>query len=458
MKPQRRVVVIANRLPVRLDDDGDWQISPGGLVSALTPILQDRDGAWVGWAGVADKPLERFSHSGIEQVPVPLSQADVDDFYFGFCNGTLWPLYHDAVRPPEFHRRWWRPYQAVNRRFADVTLGALGRGDIAWVQDYQLQLVPGMLRDANPDLTIGFYLHIPFPPVELFARMPWRREILQGLLGADVLAFQTRQSASNFARAARKYAGATGGGWRELRYDGRRVRLENAPIGIDVGSFEKLAHTDRTQARAQALRERLGNPRKIILGVDRLDYTKGIDIRLKAFQTVLEHRDYAPGEVQFMQVAVPSRESVPLYQEMRDEIERLVGQVNGEYSRAGIQVVSYLYRTLPLEDLVEAYLAADVMMVTPLRDGMNLVAKEYVATRVDDSGALMLSEFAGAAEQMRDALIVNPHDIDSMAATLARALELEPSEQRRRMRSLRRTVLKGDVFAWADQCLEALGA
>ena len=458
MNPHRRVVVVANRLPVRLDDDGEWTISPGGLVSALTPILQARDGAWVGWAGVPDAPLDRFTHAGIEQVPVPLSEADVEDFYFGFCNGTLWPLYHDAVRPPEFHRHWWRPYVEVNRRFAEITLQALVPGDIAWVQDYQLQLVPAMLRERSPDVTIGFYLHIPFPPVEVFARMPWRREILQGLLGADVLAFQTRQSASNFARAARKYAGASGGGWRELRYENRRVRLENAPIGIDVDSFTKLAYTDSTRSGALALRQRLGNPRKIVLGVDRLDYTKGIDIRLRAFQSVLEHGGYEPGEVQFIQVAVPSRESVPLYQEIRDEIERLVGQINGEYARAGTQAVSYLYRTLPLEDLVEAYLSADVMMVTPLRDGMNLVAKEYVATRVDDTGVLMLSEFAGAAEQLRDAVIVNPHDLDSMTATLARALEMEPAEQRRRMRSLRRTVRKDDVFAWADLCLEALGA
>lgn len=458
MNQSRRVVVVANRLPVRLDDDDQWQISPGGLVSALTPILQERDGAWVGWAGVPDSRLEPFSHAGIEQVPVTLSDAEIEDFYFGFCNGTLWPLYHDAVRPPEFHRHWWRPYVEVNRRFADVTVEALRPGDIAWVQDYQLQLVPAMIREKSPDATIGFYLHIPFPPVEVFARMPWRRDILHGLLAADVLAFQTRQSASNFARAARKYAGASGGGWREIRYQGRRVRLENAPIGIDVDSFAKLAHSESTKSGAQALRRRLGNPRKVILGVDRLDYTKGIDIRLRAFQTVLEHGGYEPGEVQFVQVAVPSRESVPLYQDMRDEIERLVGQINGEYARAGTQVVTYLYQTMPLEELVQAYLIADVMMVTPLRDGMNLVAKEYVASRVADTGALMLSEFAGAAEQLRDALIVNPHDIDSMAATLARALELEPEEQQRRMRLLRRTVRRDDVFAWADKCLEALGA
>jgi len=458
MNQPRRVVVVANRLPVRLDEHDQWQISPGGLVSALTPILQDREGAWVGWAGVPDTPLEPFSHAGIEQVPVPLSATEIDEFYFGFCNGTLWPLYHDAVRPPEFHRHWWRPYVEANRRFAEVTLQTLGHGDIAWVQDYQLQLVPAMIRERNPDVTIGFYLHIPFPPVEVFARMPWRREILQGLLAADVLAFQTRQSASNFARAARKYAGAAGGGWRELRYDNRRVRLENSPIGIDVDSFAKLAFAESTRSGALSLRQRLGNPRKVILGVDRLDYTKGIDIRLRAFQTVLEHGAYEPGELQFVQVAVPSRESVPLYQEIRDEIERLVGQINGEYGQAGTQVVSYLYRTLPLEDLVEAYLIADVMMVTPLRDGMNLVAKEYAASRVDETGVLMLSEFAGAAEQLRDALIVNPHDIDSMAATLARALEMEPAEQQRRMRALRRTVRKDDVFAWANQCLEALGA
>jgi trehalose-6-phosphate synthase len=234
------------------------------------------------------------------------------------------------------------------------------------------------------------------------------------------------------------------------------VRIDRAPIGIDAESFRTLASRADVAERAVAMRERMGRPRKIVLGVDRLDYTKGIDIRLKGFQTVIEQNSLGPEDVQFMQVAVPSREAVPLYQEMRDEIERLVGQINGESSRAGVPAVHYLYRSLDPEDLVASYLAADVMMVTPLRDGMNLVAKEYVATRLDDTGVLVLSEFAGASEQLRRALIVNPHDVDAVAAILGRALAMPGDEQRRRMRSLRRVVDVDDVFAWADRCLAML--
>jgi trehalose 6-phosphate synthase len=452
----RRVVVVANRLPARRTDDGVWEASPGGLVSALTPILQQREGAWVGWTGVAEDDPGPFTIEGIRQIPVSLSQAEVDDFYVGFCNGTLWPLYHDGVRPPEFHRHWWAPYQRVNARFAALAAEVAGDGDIVWVQDYQLQLVPSMIRDVRPDLRIGFFLHIPFPPVELFARLPWRTQLVEGLLGCDVVAFQTRKSAQNFAAAARRYTHASGSSWRKLNYEGRTVRIDRAPIGIDAESFRTLASRADVAERAVAMRERMGRPRKIVLGVDRLDYTKGIDIRLKGFQTVIEQNSLGPEDVQFMQVAVPSREAVPLYQEMRDEIERLVGQINGESSRAGVPAVHYLYRSLDPEDLVASYLAADVMMVTPLRDGMNLVAKEYVATRLDDTGVLVLSEFAGASEQLRRALIVNPHDVDAVAAILGRALAMPGDEQRRRMRSLRRVVDVDDVFAWADRCLAML--
>lgn len=450
------MVVVANRLPVQINDLGQWETSPGGLVSALAPILKEREGAWVGWPGVADEEVDPFQVDEMSQIPVAVSADEVDGFYHGFCNGTIWPLYHDAVRPPEFHRHWWAPYVEVNQRFAEATARIAGKGDLIWVHDYQLQLVPAMLRQLRPDLKIGFFLHIPFPPVELFARLPWRGPLVDGLLGCDVVAFQTRKSAQNFSTAARRYAGARGPKWRELTHDGRTVKVDRAPIGIDTTGFEKLASDPEVLNRASGLRHRTGNPRLIVLGVDRLDYTKGIDIRLKAFQTILSRDALTPSDVQFIQIAVPSREAVPLYQEIREDVERLVGQINGESARAGLPAVHYLYRSLEPEDLVAAYLAADVMMVTPLRDGMNLVAKEYVATRTDNSGVLMLSEFAGAAEQMRSALIVNPHDVDSVADTLHQALEMSPDEQARRMRALRKVVADEDVFDWADRCLEML--
>lgn len=454
---KRRLVVVANRLPVQLNELGEWETSPGGLVSALAPILKDRGGAWVGWPGVPDRDFGEFQVEGIDQVAVRLSAREEDDFYHGFCNGTLWPLYHDGVRPPEFHRHWWGPYVEVNQRFAERTAAVAQPGDLVWIHDYQLQLVPGMLRALRPDVRIGFFLHIPFPPVELFSRLPWRAPLIEGLLGADVVAFQTRSGAQNFAAAARRYGGARGSDWRRLRYDERTVRVDRAPIGIDVASFTALLAQPAVHRVAENLRQRTGNPKRLILGVDRLDYTKGIEVRLKAFQTVLERESLTPEDVQFLQIAVPSREAVPLYQETREEVERLVGQINGENSRAGLPAVHYLYRSLGPEDLVGAYLAGDVMMVTPLRDGMNLVAKEYVACRADETGVLVLSEFAGAAEQLRQALIVNPHDVDNVAATLAEALHMSDSEQRRRMRALRRVVSATDVFDWAENCLEMMG-
>ncbi|HSF85392.1 MAG TPA: trehalose-6-phosphate synthase, partial [Acidimicrobiia bacterium] len=316
-----------------------------------------------------------------------------------------------------------------------------------------LQLVPAMLRAQRPELAIGFYLHIPFPPLELFARLPWRQEILEGLLGSDVVAFQTRQSASAFARAARRFTDATGTS-SELRYQNRTVRVQVAPIAIDAEQFAEMASAPASLAGVADLRAQLGDPTRVILGVDRLDYTKGIDIRIKAFAALVERNPEA--RYQFVQVAVPSRESVPAYQEIRSQIEEVVGNVNGQLGQLDYIPVQYMYRSLPLEELIRLYVAADVMLVTPLRDGMNLVAKEYVATRTDDTGVLVLSEFAGAAEQLRAALLVNPHDVDAMVDTLEKAVSMEPRLMRRRMRALRRIVRNFDVYQWADVCLEAL--
>lgn len=437
-------------------DGEQWGTSPGGLVRALVPVLQKADGAWVGWPGIPDFDTEPFDHDGIDQRPVTLSETEVDEFYYGFCNGTLWPLYHDAIVAPEYHRHTWRPYVAVNRRYAEEAAKATGPGDIAWVQDYQLQLVPSMLRSMIPELTIGFYLHIPFPPIEIFSRLPWRRQIIEGLLGSDVIAFQTRQSADNFARAARRHAGAESLGRRALRWNGRTIRLQPAPIAIDTAEFERMARSPAIQQRAAEIRLELGDPECVILGMDRLDYTKGIDLRLKAFSGLLDSTPKDRHAYAFVQVAVPSREQVPAYQQLRSEIEQLVGRINGEYGGPGWAPVSYLYRTLPLEDVVAYYVASDLMLVTPLRDGMNLVAKEYVACRLDNSGALILSEFAGAAEQLRAAMIVNPYDVDAVAESIRAAAALTPEEQATSMRRLRRAVRKEDVFDWAEQCLAML--
>ncbi len=454
---QRRVVVVANRLPVLWDGEAnEWRTSPGGLVSALTPILRQTRGTWVGWSGVLDREFASFTHSGIQQLPVDLAHQQYEDFYVGFCNGTLWPLYHDSVRAPQFHRHWWRPYEEVNQQFADVAAKALTPEDVAWVQDYQLQLVPRMLREISVLHRIGFYLHIPFPPVELFSTIPWRRQILEGLLGSDVLAFQSRSSRTNFSVAARRLTGAEGTS-RRLEWEGREIDLQVAPIGIDTTAFGEIAKAETTKKAVREIRSNLGDPEVVILGVDRLDYTKGIDHRMRALQTLLERRPDLVGKVSFVQVAVPSREDVAAYRKIRREIEALVGRINGDLAQVGRPLIHYLYRGLPLEDLVAYYRAADVMLVTPLRDGMNLVAKEFVATRYDDTGVLILSEFAGAAEQLTQALVVNPHDLDGLAATLEEAISIAPAEASRRMRALRRSVSSHDVFWWAQRCLSALG-
>lgn len=450
-------MVIANRLPVAWDDKTkEWKTSPGGLVSALTPILQDTKGTWVGWSGVSDREDAPFEHNGIKQLPVFLTDDEYQSFYVGFCNGTLWPLYHDAVRAPEFHRHWWRPYEAVNKKFAEMAAKALSPRDIAWVQDYQLQLVPRMLRELADMHRIGFYLHIPFPPVELFAKLPWRTQVLEGLLGADVLAFQSRSSRTNFSVAARRLVDAKGTS-RRLQWEGREIQLQVAPIGIDAQAFREMGKSEKTHEIAGQIRGYLGNPEIVVLGVDRLDYTKGIDLRMNALQTLLERRKDLIGKVTLVQIAVPSREDVAEYQRIRRDIEGLVGRINGDFARVGRPAIHYLYRSVPVEELVGYYRAADIMLVTPLRDGMNLVAKEYVAVHYRDHGALILSEFAGAAEHMTKALLVNPYDVDELADTLEQAITMDAEERSKRMEALRRSVASHDVFWWADRCLGALG-
>lgn len=447
---------MANRLPVRVDEDsGEWATSPGGLVSALAPVLRQRKGTWIGWPGTPDQDLAPFTVDDIHQVPVMLTAAEVADFYEGFCNGTIWPLYHDAIRPVEIHRHWWRPYQEVNRRFAEAVSAIAEEAASVWVQDYQLQLVPEMLHLARPDLRIGFFLHIPFPPVEIFGRLPWRHEIVRGLLGADTVGFHTHQSMNNFARAARTYGGASGPA-EALSFAEHTTRAEVLPISIDFDDFEQVAAAETTRRLAAEIRRELGDPDHVLLGVDRLDYTKGIDLRLRAFESLLESRPDLEGRIVLVQVAVPSREGVGQYQEIRRRVEENVGRINGVFGRSDWTPVRYYYRGLDRDELIAHYVAADVLLVTPLRDGMNLVAKEYVACRVDGDGVLVLSEFAGAAEQLDRALIVNPYDLDGLARIVGEAVDMTPEDQRERMAALRTNVRRWDVHTWAAHGLAGI--
>jgi trehalose 6-phosphate synthase len=473
-------VIVSNRLPVDHvsgdGDDAEWRTSPGGLVAALEPVMRERDGVWIGWPGMADVELEPFEADGIDLIPVPLSAGEVEDYYEGFSNDTLWPLYHDVISPPSFHREWWEAYQRVNRRFADAALTVAAPNAIVWVHDYQLQLVPKMLRDARPDLIIGFFNHIPFPPYGIYSQLPWRRQIVDGLLGADVVGFQRVADAGNFARAVRRLHGyETRGNLISIPLDdaqasagmrhtatnrrGHTVRTVLArpfPISIDAQAYQQLAADPGIRARAAEIRAELGNPKVLMLGVDRLDYTKGIRHRMKAFGELLEDGIVTSEDVCLVQVASPSRERVDAYAQLRDEVEITVSRINGDFSHLGHPAIHYLHQGYPRNEMAALYLAADVMLVTALRDGMNLVAKEYVATRTDHDGVLILSEFAGAADELRQALLVNPHDIDGLKAAMLHAIKMPKRERATRMRALRRRVLTHDVQRWSATFLDAL--
>ena len=320
------------------------------------------------------------------------------------------------MAPPEFHRHWWQAYVKVNERFADAVAEVAAEGATVWVQDYQLQLVPAALRERRPDLRIGFFLHIPFPPTELFLQLPWRKRIIEGLLGADLVGFHTPGGARNFRALATRLADADRPSGGELRYGGRTVKVGAFPISIDARALDELARTPEVQERAKAIRADLGDPEHVLLGVDRLDYTKGIDVRLRAFEELLD--EGRADDTVMIQIATPSRERVEHYQRLRADVEQAVGRINGEYARVGHPVLHYLHQSLPREQLAAFFAAADVMLVTPLRDGMNLVAKEYVASRPDLGGVLVLSEFTGAAAELKDALLINPHDIDGLKAAI----------------------------------------
>ncbi|MDO8121654.1 trehalose-6-phosphate synthase [Isoptericola sp. b490] len=458
------LVVVANRLPVDLTVEPDgtpsWQRSPGGLVTAMEPVMRQADAAWVGWPGSPGEAPGPFDADGMHLVPVGLSAQEVADFYEGFSNDTLWPLSHDVISPPVYHRHWWDAYRRVNRRYAEAAAAEASEAGTVWVHDYQLQLVPAMLRELRPDLRIGYFHHIPFPPLELFAQLPWRRQVIEGLLGADLVGFQRSGDAANFLRVVRRWTDLpVRAGTVTVAEPGpeRKVRAGSFPISIDSQHFDELSRSPWVRARAAEIRADLGSPEVLLLGVDRLDYTKGIRHRIKAVGELFdEGRLEVPGAA-LVQVASPSRENVEAYQQLREDVELAVGRINGEHGRIGTQPIHYLHHSYPPEEMAALYRAADVMLVTSLRDGMNLVAKEFVAACVDDAGVLVLSEFTGAADELNGALLVNPHDIDGLKAAVERAVTMDQREVRSRMRRLRRRVLTDDVSRWSRSFLEALG-
>lgn len=444
-------VVVANRLPVDVVD-GHWQVSPGGLVTALQPVLKNRGGCWVGWPGTTEEDLEPFDHDGFRLQPVSLSQQEFEDYYEGFSNATLWPLYHDLVVQPQYHRHWFEAYLTVNHRFAQATAAVAAPGATVWVQDYQLQLVPGLLRKLRPDLKIGFFLHIPFPHPDLFHQLPWRKECVEGIVGADVVGFHLRGNAENFLQLTDSPQGQAS--IREITAtctapDGRTVGVGAFPISIDTSA---VVHEEDEVAR---VRTALAGD-TVILGVDRLDYTKGILHRLEAFEELLEEGKLDPDNTVLVQVATPSRERIDDYKRTRQEVEAAVGRINGRFGRIAKPVVHYIHRSLPKAELMAYYVAADVMLVTPLKDGMNLVAKEFVACH-PDSGALVLSEFAGAADELKGAYLCNPFDVESIKKKLVQAVEdVRADKTGDTAAAMYSFVQEHNVDLWASSFLRAL--
>ncbi len=462
MNSKRQLIVVANRLPVRKVHDSEgshWATSPGGLVSAVAPVMADRPNAsWVGWAGVAGRAPDPFDLDGLHLHPVELTRAEVQLYYEGFSNGTIWPLYHDAIAQPEFHRTWWDSYVKINRRFADEVLSFTEPNATVWIHDYQLQLVPGMLRQVMPDMRIGFFFHIPFPARELFLRLPWRSQIVRALLGADLIGFQTEVMAHNFRHVIPRVVEE---GEQEIEgelvhFGGRTTTTVTHPIGIDYARFAAAADTPETAQAVEALRETLNQPRSVILGVDRLDYTKGIERRLQAFRELLDEDRLSANDTVFIQIAEPSRSNVSGYADIRGEVEQLVGEINGTFGTMERPAVHYMHRSHDFDELMALYRLANVMLVTPFRDGMNLVAKEFVATRFDDTGCLVLSEFAGACHELSQAVLVNPYDIDGLKQAIEFAVQMQPTEQAARMAPMRRTISTNSAQQWASTFLEEL--
>ncbi|MFN7145088.1 MAG: bifunctional alpha,alpha-trehalose-phosphate synthase (UDP-forming)/trehalose-phosphatase, partial [Myxococcota bacterium] len=457
----RRLLLVSNRLPVhaRLQHGAiDLVPSVGGLATGLARPHEERGGLWIGWPGDASRmdlaQRQRLDRALAERrlVPVHLTTTEVQRYYEGFSNGVLWPLFHSMPSRMPLECRDWDAYAAVNARFADAVAAVWRPGDLVWVQDYQLMLVPALLRDRVPDAQIGFFLHIPFPPSDIFRVLPRRDQLLAGLLGADQIGFQTFADQRNFLATALRVRGLEAE-YDRIAVDGREVRAGVFPIGIDVATFE-AAETDpavtRELVHAAPRREAL------LLAIDRLDYTKGIPNRLEAFDRLLDRHPRWRGRVRLLQVSVPSREGVSAYKELRKQVDELAGRINGTWSTIGWVPIVPMHRAFGAAGLRALYRTVQVMLVTPLRDGMNLVAKEFVAARTDERGVLVLSEFAGAAAELSEAVLVNPHDIDGMADAFDHALRMPEDEQRVRMRAMRERIRHGDVHRWTTSFLAAL--
>ncbi len=460
-----RLIIVSNRLPLSVVKKGStirFQPSVGGLATGVRPLLENTyKGLWVGWPGIAQERINANEKKAITNqlkesnyFPVFLSQTAIDNYYSGFSNRTIWPLFHYFTQYAVYEKNSWKSYYQVNKLFCNTLSHVIENGDTVWIHDYHLMLLPHMLRKKYSDLTIGFFLHIPFPSFEVFRLLPWRNEILEGLLGADLIGFHTFDYARHFLSSIRNRLGYehTFG---QIKVDNRIVKVDSFPMGIDYDRFAHAIDDVQVKREIRKTAKKIGDG-KIILSVDRMDYTKGILQRLYSFDRFLETYPEYITKVTLILVAVPSRTKVEQYKQLKKDVDELVGRINGKYSAVGWAPVVYLYNFLQFYALSALYVLSDVALVTPVRDGMNLIAKEYIATKTDGKGVLILSEMAGAAMEMNESLIVNPNDMEQVVKSMYQALKMPEKEQIRRNRTMQERLKRYNVEKWADDFMKNL--
>ena len=458
-----RLIIVSNRLPINIEKKGknfEFRPSVGGVATGLNSISNTQDRLWVGWPGLTEEKLDGNEDKITERLisekyyPVYLNNRELESYYNGFCNKTLWPLFHYFIQSATFNRRMWECYKRVNEKFCDAVLKVARNDDIIWVQDYHLLLLPQMLREKLPGAKIGFFLHIPFPSSEEFRLLPWREEILKGLLGSDLIGVHTYDYSQHLLHSIMRVLGFEHE-FGHLKVGERLVKVDTFPMGIDFSNFARSAATLEVEGEIDKIRAKVGN-RKIILSIDRLDYTKGIPQRLEGFDLFLEQNPEYKEKVTLILVAVPSRTKVEHYKRLKRQLDELISTVNGKHGNIGWTPVWYLYRMLPFDTLLALYKTSDIAMITPLRDGMNLMAKEFIATKGNEKGVLILSEMAGAATEMGEALIVNPNSCEDIARAIKQALLMPCEEQRVRNRAMQKRLKQNDIYHWTNEFVDKL--